>query len=228
MSETAAVVAHPAATVVLLRQQGDQCEVLLVQRSARLAFHGGAWVFPGGRLEAADYVGGDDVTTAARRAAVRETREEAGVALRADTLVLASRWITPAPLPKRFDTWFFAGLGDDSPIEVDGGEIHDHRWMTAHAALAAQRSGAIELPPPTFVTITYLAACQSAGDALAAFARGPVETFEPRLYPVEGGAVSLYAGDVAYADGELDRPGARHRLWMRESGWHYERGVREE
>ena len=228
MSETDAVVAHPAATVVLLRQHGDRCEVLLVQRSARLSFHGGAWVFPGGRLDAADYVGsGADVTAAARRAAVREAREEAGVVLRADELVLVSRWITPAPLPKRFDTWFFAGLGDDSPIEVDGGEIHDHRWITPDAALAAQQSGAIELPPPTFVTITCLAACRSAADALVGFARGPVETFEPRLYPVEGGAVSLYAGDVAYADGELDRPGARHRLWMREAGWQYERGTRE-
>jgi 8-oxo-dGTP pyrophosphatase MutT (NUDIX family) len=223
MSDAPAI-AHPAATVVLLRDRGGGCEVLLVRRSARLSFHGGAWVFPGGRLDAADYsASAGDTVTAARCAVVREAREEAGLMLRPEALVLVSRWITPAPLPKRFDTWFFAGLGGDAPVEVDGAEIHDHRWTAPGDALAAQRAGEIELPPPTFVTITRLAGQRRAADALEAFARGPVETFEPRLYPIEGGAVSLYAGDAAYADGELERAGARHRLWMVEDGWRYER-----
>ncbi len=225
MSDAQPAVAHPAATVVLLRQRGGGVEVLLVRRGAQLSFHGGAWVFPGGRLDAEDYGAGvGDVVAAARRAAVREAREEAGLVLRPDALVLVSRWITPTPLPKRFDTWFFAGLGSDAPVEVDGAEIHDHRWTAPGEALAAQRAGEIELPPPTFVTITRLAVYGRAADALAAFARGPVETFEPRLVPVEGGAVTLYAGDAGYADGELERPGPRHRLWIREAGWRYERG----
>jgi 8-oxo-dGTP pyrophosphatase MutT (NUDIX family) len=224
MDEKTSAPAHPAATVVLLREGAGECEVLLVRRNARLAFHGGAWVFPGGRIDAADYVdGAGDALVAARRAAVREALEEAGLVLRPDALVPLSRWITPLPLPKRFDTWFFAGLGTDAPIEVDGSEIHDHRWMTAREALTSHAAGAIDLPPPTFVTITAIAAHRCATEALAAFARGPVETFEPRLFPIEGGAVSLYAGDVGYDDGDLERPGPRHRLWMREGGWRYER-----
>ena len=223
MSDPQPSTAHPAATVVLLRQGGHACEVLLVRRSAQLSFHGGAWVFPGGRIDPADYaLGGDEVVAAARHAAVREAREEAGLALSPEALVLVSRWITPTPLPKRFDTWFFAGLGDEAPIEVDGAEIHDHRWITPAAALAAQRAGEIELPPPTYVTITRLAEHGYAADALAAFARGPVQTFEPRLCPIEGGAVTLYAGDAGYDDGDVERPGARHRLWILESGWRYE------
>ena len=126
--------------------------------------------------------------------------------------MLVSRWITPTPLPKRFDTWFFAGMGSDAPVEVDGGEIHEHRWIAVADALAAQRAGEIELPPPTFVTLTKLAPLGCAADALASFRRGPMETFEPRLYPIDDGAVTLYAGDVGYEDGALDRPGARHRL----------------
>jgi 8-oxo-dGTP pyrophosphatase MutT (NUDIX family) len=222
MKDSPPAVAHPAATVVLLRDAGGDCEVLLVRRNAQLSFHGGAWVFPGGRIDAADFAGGsDDIVAAARRAAVREAREEAGLLLQPDALVLISRWITPLPLPKRFDTWFFAAQGDDAPVEIDGAEIHDHRWMAPRAALAAQRAGEIELPPPTFVTITSVARHQRAAEALAAFARGPVETFEPRLYSIEGGAVTLYANDVAYDTGDLDRPGARHRLSMREQGWEY-------
>lgn len=223
MSEAQPAVAHPAATVVLLREGGSGCDVLLVRRNAQLSFHGGAWVFPGGRLDPADYAaGGGDVIAAARCAAVRESREEAGLVLHRESLVLVSRWITPTPLPKRFDTWFFAALGSDAPIEVDGGEIHDHRWMSPREALAAQRAGEIELPPPTFVTITYLAQHGCAADALAAFSRGPVQTFEPRLHPIEGGAVTLYAGDAGYDDGDLERPGTRHRLWIVEGGWRYE------
>jgi 8-oxo-dGTP pyrophosphatase MutT (NUDIX family) len=224
MSDPQPSIAHPAATVVLLRQGDHACEVLLVRRSAQLSFHGGAWVFPGGRIDPADYaLGGDDVVAAARNAAVREAREEAGLALSPEALVLVSRWITPTPLPKRFDTWFFAGLGDEAPIEVDGAEIHDHRWIAPAAALAAQRAGEIELPPPTFVTIIRLAEHRCAADALAAFARGPVQTFKPRLCPIEGGAVTLYAGDAGYDDGEVEREGPRHRLWILESGWRYER-----
>jgi len=224
MGDPQPAVAYPAATVVLLRETAHGCEVLLVRRNAQLSFHGGAWVFPGGRLDAADNAaGGGDTLAAARCAAVREAREEAGLVLHPDGLVLVSRWITPIPLPKRFDTWFFAGLGSDAPIEIDGGEIHDHRWLAPDLALAAQRAGEIELPPPTFVTITCLARYGCATDALSAFARGPVETFEPRLHPIEGGAVTLYAGDVGYADGELERPGPRHRLVMREDGWAYVR-----
>jgi 8-oxo-dGTP pyrophosphatase MutT (NUDIX family) len=223
MSDPQSSIAHPAATVVVLRQGSHGCEVLLVRRSAQLSFHGGAWVFPGGRIDPGDYAhGGDDVVAAARHAAVREAREEAGLTLSPEALVLVSRWITPTPLPKRFDTWFFAGLGDEAPIEVDGAEIHDHRWIAPAAALAAQRAGEIELPPPTYVTIMRLAEHACAADALAAFARGPVQTFEPRLCPIEGGAVTLYAGDAGYDDGDVERPGARHRLWILESGWRYE------
>ena len=216
-------IAHPAATVVLIRDRPGGCEVLLVRRNAQLAFHGGAWVFPGGRLDAEDYGGGSDVIAAARCAAVREAREEAGLVLVANDLVGISRWVTPVQLPKRFDTWFFAAAGTDAPVAVDGGEIHDHSWMPPAEALAKQRAGEIELPPPTFVTITAIAPHATARAALGALARDPVEVFEPRLFPIEGGAVTLYAGDAGYEDAELERPGPRHRLWIRDDGWRYER-----
>lgn len=224
MSEPRPTIAHPAATVVLIRDGARRCEVLLVRRNAQLAFHGGAWVFPGGRLDADDLAAGEgDTVRSARHAAVREAREEAGLILTPDALVLVSRWITPEPLPKRFDTWFFAALGDDAPVSVDGGEIHDHRWMTPSEALAAQRAGEIELPPPTFVTIRAVAPHRTAAEALAALSDGPVETFQPRLFPIEGGAVTLYAGDAGYDSGDLDADGPRHRLWILDDGWRYER-----
>src|SRR5207253_3155418 len=72
--------AVPAATVVLIRDGRDGLEVLLARRSSQLAFHGGAWVFPGGRIDPDDYCDApDDVVAAARRGAAREAKEEAGV-----------------------------------------------------------------------------------------------------------------------------------------------------
>ena len=226
MSDNAPAIAHPAATVVLLRDGDGGCEALLVRRNAQLSFHGGAWVFPGGRLDPEDYTGvadPSDVLAAARNAAVREALEEAGVTVARDGLIALSRWVTPEGLPKRFDTWFFATRALDEAVQVDGGEIHEHRWQRPVAALEAQRAGEIELPPPTFVTLTGLAAYGSVAAALAAVARGPFETFVPRLHMIPGGACTLYADDAGYEDGDIERPGSRHRLWILESGWRYER-----
>lgn len=226
MSEPVAVVAHPAATVVLVRDADGGCQVLLVRRNAQLAFHGGAWVFPGGRIDPEDYAAaGDsaDAATAARFSAAREAREEAGVVVSPERLVLFARWITPEGLPKRFDTWFFAGRAESDTVRVDGGEIHAHRWIRPADALAAQRTGEIELPPPTFVTLSTLSAHRAAEETLAVLARSPIESFAPRLHVVSEGACTLYAGDAGYESGEIDQPGPRHRLWMLESGWRYER-----
>jgi 8-oxo-dGTP pyrophosphatase MutT (NUDIX family) len=219
-------IAHPAATVILLRAGNPGCEVLLVRRSAQLAFHGGAWVFPGGRIDRDDWpAGSDDVVSAAKRAAVREALEEAGVAIDPGRLVLISRWITPEVLPKRFDAWFFVAPASGEAVRVDGGEIHEHCWMRAADALAAQARGELDLPPPTFVTLHGLARFESPAEALETLAKEPVETFTPRLCSVPKGACTLYEGDAGYADGIFDRPGPRHRLWMLDTGWRYERSA---
>ena len=61
-----------AATVIVLRGGSETLEVLLVKRNPAQRFMGGAWVFPGGAVDA-----GEDHRTAA----VREVAEEAGLAL---------------------------------------------------------------------------------------------------------------------------------------------------
>lgn len=222
---TVPATAHPAATVIPLRNGADGCEVLLVQRNAQLSFHGGAWVFPGGRLDAGDYVnaGTDDVTQAARYAAVREAREEAGVIIAPDQLAVFSHWITPAAVPKRFDTWFFVAPVGSGRVQVDGNEIRAHRWLSPVHAIAAQRAGEIDLPPPTFVTLDQLAGLDTVADVLAAVARRPVETYLPRVRSSAAGPCTVYHGDVAYDDDDADRPGPRHRLVMAAGGWRYER-----
>ncbi len=215
----------PSATVVPIRDAGSALEILLLQRSSRRGDKLGAWVFPGGKIEAADRAGAaSDWLDAARLAAVRETHEEASLALEAESLVPISRWITPEVTPKRFDTWFFLGpVGPDGEVTVDGGEICDHRWLSPGAALEAYRSGEIQLAPPQFVTLTWLEAHRSVGDALRELGREPIMVFHPRICRTSEGACILYPGDAGYEDWEIERPGARHRLWALGEGWRYER-----
>jgi 8-oxo-dGTP pyrophosphatase MutT (NUDIX family) len=105
--------AIPAATVVLLRDGADGVETLMLRRDSRLAFAGGAWVFPGGRIDPEDYPGGvvtddgDSLLTAARNAAAREAMEEAGLVVDPDSLDWFAHW-TPgaiATAPRRRGAW---------------------------------------------------------------------------------------------------------------------------
>jgi len=220
------VPAHPAATVVLVRDSQQGCEALLVRRNVELSFHGGSWVFPGGRIDPEDYAAaGDpsDMFAAARYAAVREAWEEAGVQIAHAELRLFSRWITPEEAPKRFDTLFFVVPAGTDEVRVDGGEIHEHRWLRPDEALARHCPGEFDLPPPTFVTLTQLAAHRTVADILAAVPTVSQQPFIPQLRLTVEGACCVYPGDVAYEGGDLDLPGPRHRLLISESGWCYQR-----
>lgn len=216
------VEAAPSATLVLLRDAGAGIEVLLVRRNRRLDFHGGAWVFPGGRIDPADEAPGGDEVDAARRAAVRELREEAGLTVDPDPLVHVSTWTTPEIAPKRFRTLFFVGRGDGA-VQIDGGEIHDHRWIAPRDALARQRDGELELPPPQHVTLLTLAPYPSVEAALHGARSSEPLSFSPRFVRSGDVAVCLYEGDAGYEACVLDAPGPRHRLWLSADEWRYER-----
>ena len=218
--------AAPAATVVLLRDSERGLETLLARRSSKLAFHGGAWVFPGGRIDPGDYAGdAGDLDAAARRAAAREAKEEAGVDVDPDALVHLSNWTTPEISPKRFATWFFAGPIAGGIEIADGGETEAVQWFTADEALAAHGAGEIELAPPQYVTLLGLRAHGNVVEALAAIARADPVDFLPQFHFIDsGGAMCIYSDDVAYTDvGLLDADGPRHRLIMRDGGWEYVR-----
>jgi len=218
--------AAPAATVVLVRDGADGLEVLLARRSSKLAFHGGAWVFPGGRIDDDDYAGApDDLFAAAQRAAAREAKEEAGLDVDPATLVHISNWTTPDISPKRFATWFFVGEAAEGEAVADGTETERLHWFRPDDAFAARDAGEIELAPPQWVTLLWLREHGTVADVMRAALEAEVIDFTPRFHFVEGdGAVCVYREDVAYEDlGMLDAPGPRHRLYLRETAWTYER-----
>ncbi len=190
------VTPRQAASVILLRGGGSELELLLVRRTPRARFMGGVWVFPGGAVDAHEGEGDE----AHRAAAVRELAEEASIAL-ADPaeLVKFSRWITPAQVQIRFDTHFFLAVDPDGQqVSIDGEEIVDSGWFAPDAALAAHRSGELELVFPTIKHLEQLAEFDSA-EALLAYARGRrVEPVEPRVVLEGEIARILLPGDPGY------------------------------
>jgi 8-oxo-dGTP pyrophosphatase MutT (NUDIX family) len=190
-------VPRQAATVIVLRGGGAGLEVLLVKRNPASRFMGGAWVFPGGAVDAAD----GEHDAAHRAAGVREVQEEAGLALPdADALVRFSRWITPAQVRTRFDTHFFlAAAPEGQQPRPDGGETVDARWYTPAGALDAYRDGEIELVFPTIKHLEALAPFGSA-DELLAWAQGrDVVPVEPRVVVTGEVARIVMPGEPGYA-----------------------------
>lgn len=221
MSDTAAV--RPASTVVLLRDSPAGLETLLLRRNKALAFAGGFWVFPGGSLDKADMVAGEgDEEQAARIAAAREAMEECGQRPLPEDMVLLSHWTTPESEPRRFSTWIYvAPLQADEQVVIDGGEIHDHRWVSVAQALTEHYAGELRILPPTMVTLSRLSGYATVAEVLAAEKDAPVPRVLPVITAHDDTIVALYHGDAGYEAVDPALPGARHRAIMEEGRWRY-------
>jgi 8-oxo-dGTP pyrophosphatase MutT (NUDIX family) len=189
-------VPRPAATVILLRGGTGNLEVLLVKRNPASKFMGGAWVFPGGAVDRSEGEG----QAGLRAAALRELDEEAGIHLDdPDGLIPFSRWITPAQVKIRFDTWFYlAPLPDGATAEVDGSEIVDARWYEPRSALEEASRGELLLVFPTIKHLEQISAFDSAHD-LMSHARGrEVLPVQPRVVMHGETARILLPGEPGY------------------------------
>ncbi|GAA2893637.1 NUDIX hydrolase [Microbacterium esteraromaticum] len=206
-----------AGTAVVLRDGDEGLEVLLLRRPATGSFPG-AWVFPGGRVDPGDESAGDGEEQAALRAAVRETREEAGIGIR--DLATLSRWVPPVETPVRFRTWFFLARECGDQLKPNAGEIEEAVWMTPRRAFDRHATGALTLFPPTWVTLHALLEHRRVDDAFASLSA--VARYETHMQKLESGMRALWAGDEEHP-GAPGAAGARHRLTMGTPPWTYER-----
>lgn len=175
----AVTVPRTAATVVLLRGGASRLEILLARRTPKARFMGGAWVFPGGAVDPGDGEGDRGL----RACAVREVAEEVAIALTdPGALVPFARWITPAEVKIRYDTWFYlAATPAGAEARADGQEMVDARWFAPERALAGYAAGDLELVFPTIKTLETLARHDSAEALLAWAAEREVVPVRPRV-----------------------------------------------
>ena len=209
MSEVTPV---PAASVLLLRD--SPLEVLMIRRHEKSSFVPNAWVFPGGAVDADDER--DSILATMRVAAARELFEEAGIwlggplpnadarrrallagqtnfdslaaeaPLDLDGLVWTSRWITPAGVPKRFDTYFFLARADrDAHATVDDVEAVDALWITPRTAMAT-----LQIVFPTLKNLEAIADFSSVDELLESRREADIPTMRPRLV-IEGGVTRI-------------------------------------
>jgi 8-oxo-dGTP pyrophosphatase MutT (NUDIX family) len=184
--ELAPVTPRRAATVVLLRAQGEAVEAYLLRRRTSMAFAGGMYAYPGGAVDQRDSVpevgwAGPDAEAWGRRlgvpaddaraivcAAVRETFEESGVLL----------------------------AGPDAHSVV--ADVSGEEWRAARAALEAH-----ELSFGEFLAERGLVL---RSDLLGAWSRWITPAFEERRYDTWFFVATVPDGQrTAEVPGEADR-----------------------
>ena len=159
---------------------GGPFELLMVRRNDKMAFMGGSYVFPGGRVDDADLPAAGvelpapvfsdldvEQEAAYRTAAVRELQEEASVTITAGDLYPFAHWVTPEIESRRYDTRFFlARMPEGQVAKHDEGETTALEWLSPATAIARFEHRDILLPPPTWTTIRQLAQRASIEDVL--------------------------------------------------------------
>lgn len=212
----------PAATVVVVRDGVDSLEVLMLKRSSAGAFRS-HWVFPGGKVDAADHdPASDDPLSSFRRAAVREAAEEANLHVDLDELVTFAYWEPPASQPRRFATWFFLAAVQQAEVVVDGVEIDEHLWLAPAEVLARRDANEVELAAPTWMSLHALIHYETTAELLHAEQQRETPRFATHAAKLDGVPVTMWAGDVGYETSDPSLAGERHRLVMDPAGWRYE------
>lgn len=226
-----------ACTVVLLRDGADGPQTLLLERPRTSRAFGGAWVFPGGKVDPADRVAADgtslDDLAAAQRAGLRELFEETGQRLDPAELAFLSQWTPLQNIPRRFRTWHMLAPAASWDVVLNPAEHANHLWTTPAQALARHARRELTLIPPTWVTLHHLSAMESTAQALAAARTGTPFIYQTRLLGDRG---VMWAGDEDHQAPEPHEaalplggvpaggvPGARHRLTTAGLPWVFER-----
>ncbi|HTO70864.1 MAG TPA: NUDIX hydrolase [Myxococcota bacterium] len=102
--------------------------------------------------------------------------------LACDLLVPFAHWITPAVVPKRFDTHFFIAAAPADQLALhDGRESVDSVWIAPQAALDAAESGKRTIIFPTLMNLARLAQAKSAAEALARARTAKIVTVQPAV-----------------------------------------------
>lgn len=214
-----------ACTVILLRDGDAGLETLMLERPQTSRAFGGAWVFPGGKVDPADRLAPDGTVlhdgAAASAAGLRELAEETGQCLDPGELVWLSQWTPLQDIPRRFRTWFMVAAAASTQVVINPAEHISHLWISPSQALARHARGELKLIPPTWVTLHHLITMDSVAQALAAAKAAVPFSYRTHLLGSHG---VMWPGDETYPDpAAAGGPGARHRLVTRELPWIFER-----
>lgn len=97
-------------------------------------------------------------------------------------LVWTSRWITPAGIPKRFDTWFFlASVTRDAVATAEQNEIVEVTWLHPSTALARNAAREMQMVFPTIRNLEAITGFANSAALIESRRNAVIETVEPVL-----------------------------------------------
>ena len=222
----------PASTVILIRDSAFGIEVLMLRKNSKVAF-GGMWVFPGGKVDKKDEVlkanGKIDEVSTAKATAVRETFEEASIAIDPIKMTCLSHWVPPGITPRRFSTYFFiTPVTESSEVKIDDSEIIDYKWYSPENAIKSRDAGEIELAAPTWMSLNSLREYKKVDDAIESVKKKKPFFYETHIGEAPEGPVAMWLGDAGYAAGNPSIHGIRHRLTMTPNSYYFEQTADQE
>ena len=148
---------------------------------------------------------GDERAAAARDPVAKGERafldlvRELDLRLDLNALTVFARWVTPAMMPKRFDTWFYVVRATSDQLAVcDGWETVDAEWIAPGEVIRLAAVGERKVIFPTRMNLQLLAESESGQDAVSRAAARTLVTVEPKVETRPEGSVLVIPHDAGY------------------------------
>lgn len=132
---------------------------------------------------------------------IGEMLEKEGLELVCDGLTAFAHWITPAFMPKRFDTMFFLAEAPAGQLAGhDDHEVVDSEWVRPAEVLRRVEAGEVTMVPATSINVDKLGQSRTVADALGAARQSRIVAVEPQLVSKDKDSVTLsIPSDAGYA-----------------------------
>jgi len=196
--------AQIALRVAAIREAFEECGVLLARSRGERALLGPARLAAlGPRYRKALDKG---------ELGIADMLEAEDLELACEELVPFAHWITPAFMPKRFDTYFYLAMAPAEQLAGhDGTELVDSLWLRPAHALSQAAAGVHTLVPATELNVKKLGFSDGVVAAITAARAQPVVTVIPEIAQGAEGVRLLIPAEAGYGVTEFAPPKAQRK-----------------
>lgn len=118
--------------------------------------------------------------------------EAEGILLAGDCPRYFSHWLTPEPLPLRYDVRFFVmEVPSQQSVAHDGVELTDHVWLRPSVALGEYEAGKIDMVLPQIMTLVELSRFPTVAQAVASARQRDIPANLTRIKRINGQDVEV-------------------------------------
>ena len=140
-------------------------------------------------------------------ASITDAVEAEDLDLATDLMTPFAHWITPAFVPKRFDTWFFLAEAPADQVALhDGSESVDSIWIRPSVALTEALAGKRTVVYPTQKNLELLGEGGTVAGAIAASVTRKVKTVLPWVEVKDGKKFLMIPPDAGYIGSPRELP----------------------